>query len=34
MPSVFGVDEEVVSDINYTHSSMIGGILALIALWQ
>ena len=34
LPSVFGVDEEVVTDILFMLSSMIGGILALIALWQ
>lgn len=34
LPSVFGVDEEVVTDIPFMISSMIGGILALVALWQ
>lgn len=34
MPSVFVEYEEAVTDILFTLSSTIGGILALIALWQ
>ena len=34
MPSIFGVYEEVIWFILFMASSMIGGILALMALWQ
>lgn len=34
MPPIFVEYEEMVSDILFMLSSMISGILALIALWQ